>query len=453
MIVLRNCTLVHLHPPEVKTGVDIHIDGTQVASVTQGAGSAGAHPGAWAAGSPSSRGERTIDLAGRIVMPGLVCGHTHFYSALSRGIRARIDPCPDFVSTLANLWWRLDRAIDEDILRSSAMVASVEALRAGCTAVIDHHASPSFIPGSLDLLKESLEKVGLRGVLCYETTDRNGRDGMDRGIEENERFARLVEGEKRARGAERIVEAMIGGHAPFTIPDEGLASLGEVVGRTGRGFHVHAAEDAFDPSFAHRYHGKDLMARLDGFGLLAAPALIAHGLYLSKPDREMLNARGASLAHNSRSNMNNGVGYNHGLAGVRRVVLGTDGIGADMFEEAKFAYFKNRDAGGPLWPGDVARFLQAGNDALSQCFGERFGRVEQGFKADLVVLDYDPPTPLVAENVAGHLVFGMGSASVDTVIVNGKIVLENRRFPWDTQPVLAEARRQAERLWKAMDRL
>jgi putative selenium metabolism protein SsnA len=443
VIVLRNCTLVRLHPAEVRAGVDIRIEGAEIAAVSSGAG--GRHA--------NDKESRTLDLGGRIVMPGLVCGHTHFYSALSRGILARIGPCPDFVSTLANLWWRLDRAIDEDILRSSAMVAAIEAVRAGCTAVIDHHASPSFIEGSLDVLKASLETVGLRGVLCYETTDRNGRDGMEQGIAENERFARLVESEKGAPGKERLVEAMIGGHAPFTIPDQGLKLLGEVIGRTGRGFHVHAAEDAFDPSYCHRYHGTDLIARLDGFGLLARPALIAHGLYLSAADRELLNEKGATLAHNSRSNMNNSVGYNGSLADLRRVVLGTDGIGADMFEEAKFAYFKNRDAGGTLTPGDVARFLQAGNDALAGCFGERFGRVEEGFKADLAILDYDPPTPLVAENLAGHLLFGMASASVDTVIVNGRIVMENRRFPWDTGSVLAEARRQAARLWKEMDRL
>ena len=443
MIVLRNCTLARLHPAEVRAGVDIRIEGTEIAAVSPGAGGR----------RTTDKEIRTLDLAGRIVMPGLVCGHTHFYSALSRGILARIGPCPDFVSRLANLWWRLDKAIDEDILRSSATIAAVEAVRAGCTAVIDHHASPSFIEGSLDVLKASLETVGLRGVLCYETTDRNGRDGMEQGIAENERFARLVEAEKGARGKERLVEAMIGGHAAFTIPDEGLRSLGEVIGRTGRGFHVHAAEDAFDPSYSHRYHGKDLLARLDGFGLLAQPALVAHGLYLSAADREMLNRKGAALAHNSRSNMNNCVGYNGSLADLRRVVLGTDGIGADMLEEAKFAYFKNRDAGGTLTPGDVARFLQAGCDALAGSFGERFGRIEEGFKADLAVLDYDPPTPLVAENLAGHLMFGMGSASVDTVIVNGRIVMENRRFPWDTGSVFAEARRQAQRLWKEMDRL
>lgn len=443
MIVLKNCTLVHLHPAEVRTGVDIRIEGTRIAAVGR-APLANGQPAA-------SAGARTIDLAGRIVMPGLVCGHTHFYSALARGITARIGPCPDFVSTLAHLWWRLDRAIDREILRASALVSAVEAIRAGCTAVIDHHASPSFIEGSLDVLKECFELCGLRGILCYETTDRNGLDGMEQGIGENARFAGLVEAESRALGTGRLVEAMIGGHAPFTITDEGLRGLGDLVGSTGRGFHVHAAEDSFDPSFAHRFHGKDLMARLDGFGLLERPALVAHGLFLSPGDRQAMNGKSAVLAHNCRSNMNNSVGYNHALAGFHSVVLGTDGIGADMLEEARTAYFKHRDAGGSLSPADFVRFLQNGNDIVSRCFGASFGRVQEGFTADLAVLDYVPPTPLVADNLAGHLVFAMASAHVETVIVNGSIVMEGRSFPWDTAPAFANAREQARRLWQRMD--
>ncbi len=443
MIVLENCTLVHLHPAQVRAGVDIRIEGGQVAEVGEHA------PGRGGRGAA----DRLLDMTGRIVMPGLVCGHTHFYSGLSRGIMARIEPSTDFVSHLAHLWWRLDRAIDRDILRASGLVCAVEAVRAGCTAVVDHHASPSFIEGSLDVLKECLELVGLRGVLCYETTDRNGRDGMERGVAENVRFARRTIEEHSRRGGAGLVESMIGGHAPFTLADEGLRMLGDVVASTGRGFHTHAAEDSFDPSFIHNSRGRDVIAHLDGFGLLARPALIAHGLYLTADDRRLLDARGAALAHNCRSNMNNSVGYNRALAELDTVVLGTDGIGSDMLEETRTAYFKHRDAGGRFWPPDFARFLQNGNELLARCFGARFGRVEEGCAADLTVLDYAPPTPLVAENVAGHLVFGMASGAVETVIVNGSIVMEKRAFPWDTGPAFADAREQAARLWKAMDRL
>jgi len=357
------------------------------------------------------------------------------------------------VSTLQNLWWKLDRAIDADILRLSGLVCSLEAVKAGCTAVIDHHASPSFIEGSLSVLKDAFEKVGLRGILCYETTDRNGRDGARAGANENARFAEVVQAEKASRGGQRLVEAMIGGHAPFTLADEDLALLGDAVRKSGRGFHVHVAEDAFDSSFSHRVHGKDPLARLDGFGLLTDGSLIGHGLYLTPADRELLNARGTWLAHNSRSNMNNTVGYNAALPSIKNVVLGTDGIGSDILLETKFAYFRHRDSGGPLGPGAFMRYLQSANEILRRYFGEPFGRVEKGYKADLVILDYDAPTPLVRENVAGHVIFGMGSRDVNTVIVNGKIVMENRTFPWDTAAVYAEAQSAARSLWKKMDQL
>jgi putative selenium metabolism protein SsnA len=440
MIVLKNATVVHLHPAEVAQGVDVVIDGTAIHAVGRGAGE-------------GIKAERSIDLAGRLVMPGLVCSHDHFYSGLSRGIMARIAPTPDFVSTLQNLWWRLDRAIDEEILASSGLVCALEAVKAGCTAVVDHHASPSFIKGSLESLKASFEKVGLRGILCYETTDRNGPQGAKDGIEENREFALDVEAERKHKGGQRLVEAMIGAHAPFTLSEETLRGLADAVAKTGRGFHVHVAEDSYDPSFSHATFGKDPLARLDALGLVNEKALVAHGLYLTAADREILNARGAFLAHNSRSNMNNHVGYNGDLPHVKNVALGTDGIGSDMLLEAKFAYFRHRDSGGPLAPGAFMRFLQNGNEILHRTFGESFGRVEKGYTADLVILDYDSPTPLVRDNVAGHVLFGMGSRDVDTVIVNGKIVMESRTFRWDTAAVYAKAQDAAKSLWQKMDRL
>jgi putative selenium metabolism protein SsnA len=440
MIALKNATVLHFSPADVTPGVDVLIDGTEIAAVGKGVAAA-------------VRAERAIDLDGRVLMPGLVCSHDHFYSGLSRGIVARIASSTDFVSTLQNLWWRLDRAIDKEVLQASGTICALEAVKAGCTAVIDHHASPSFINGSLSTLKECFERVGLRGILCYETTDRNGAQGMEQGVRENRDFARSVETERTRKGATRLVEAMIGGHAPFTLGDDALGKLGEVVRETGRGFHVHVAEDGFDPSYSHRFHGKDALERLDGFGLITDKSIIAHGLYLSPEDREVLNSRDAFLAHNCRSNMNNHVGYNAELPHVKNVALGTDGIGSDMLLEVKFAYFRHRDSGGPLAPGAFTRFLHNGNGILHRSFGENFGRVEKGYKADLTVLDYDSPTPLVRENVAGHALFGMGSRDVHTVVVNGRIVMEARTFLWDTAAVYAEARQAAQRLWKNMDAL
>jgi len=392
-----------------------------------------------------------IDGRGKIVFPGIVCSHHHIYSALSRGILAPIGPTNDFVSILKNLWWRLDRAIDRDALRFSTLVASLDAIRCGATAIIDHHASPSFIEGSLDVVKEGMELVGVRGATCYEVTDRHGRGGMHAGIEENRRFALEIEREKSA-GAQ-LVEAHIGGHAPCTLPEEAYERMGDVMRETGRGLHLHIAEDKYDVSQSHIVYGEDIVRRLDRHGLADEKAILVHGVHLTEEEVELLNERDSFLVHNARSNMNNNVGYNKLLPKLRNLALGTDGIGADMFAELQTAYFKHKDDGGPWWPGEFLASLQAGNRILERCFGLRFGRIEPGYMADLAVAQYSPPTPLSAENLAGHFVFGLSSGIIRTVIVDGCIVLRDGEFgdEIDREAIAAGAREQAALLWKRME--
>ena len=168
-----------------------------------------------------------------------------------------------------------------------------------------------------------------------------------------------------------------------------LEMLREAVKATGRGLHIHAAEDLYDVSYSHHWYGKDLLARLAQFDLIDSKTLVAHGLYLSKDDITLLNQRDAFLVHNARSNMNNHVGYNHHLSDIRNLALGTDVIGSDMFEEMKFAFFKHRDAGGPLWPDSFAKALTNGNELMSRNFGAKFGLLEAGYKADLTICDYN----------------------------------------------------------------
>lgn len=160
-----------------------------------------------------------------------------------------------------------------------------------------------------------------------------------------------------------------------------------------------------------------------------------------------------SPVHNARSNMNNHVGYNHHLSDIRNLALGTDGIGSDMFEEMKFAFFKHRDAGGPLWPDSFAKALTNGNELMSRNFGAKFGLLEAGYKADLTICDYNSPTPLLADNIAGHIAFGMGSGSVHSVMVNGVMVYEDRQFNFDCDSIYAQARKAAASMWRRMDAL
>ena len=441
MLILKNVTAVQLYPAKVQEGVDIAIENDVIVEV----GDALTHR------YPQADWK---EMHGRIVMPGLVCAHNHFYSGLSRGIMANIAPSPDFISTLKNLWWRLDRALDEESLYYSGLICSMEAIKSGCSAVIDHHASPAYIDGSLSTLRNAFLKIGLRGMTCFETTDRNGGvDELQAGVEENIRFARQID-HTRATGTEPyLVEAHIGAHAPFTVPDAGLSMLSEALKVTGRGLHIHAAEDLYDVSHSHHLYGKDLLVRLAEYDLINSKTLVAHGLYLSTDDIALLNEQDAFLVHNARSNMNNHVGYNHHLTDIRNLALGTDGIGSDMLEEMKFAFFKHRDAGGPLWPDSFARALASGNELLSRNFSARFGQLEAGYKADLTICDYAAPTPLLADNIAGHIAFGLGSASVHSVMVNGVMVYEDRQFTFDCDSIYAQARKVAADMWRRMDSL
>ena len=439
MKILKNACLVQFQPGSVQENTDIVIEGNTIAEVGQNL--AGNYPEA-----------DVKDLQGAMVTPGIVCSHNHFYSGLARGIMANIKPCPDFVSILQNVWWRLDRALDEESLHSSGMVCVLEAIKAGTTSVIDHHASPAFIKGSLNVLKACYEKAGLRGILCYETTDRNGPEGMRAGVAENIEFAQSIDAAK-AENSRYLVEAAIGGHAPFTLNDDALSMLADALTTTGRGFHVHVAEDRYDGAYSHHLYEKNLLPRLESFGLINAKALLAHCVHLEDAEIDIINAHDAFVLHNARSNMNNSIGYAEKLSAFKNVALGTDGIGGNMFEELKVAYFKHKDVGGPYWPGDFLGFLQNGNVILERYFDRKFGRIEKGYQADLTIYDYDVPTPLAAENIAGHFVFGMSSRDVNSVMVDGEFVYENRRFPFDVTPIYEKARQEAKRVWDRMDAL
>jgi cytosine/adenosine deaminase-related metal-dependent hydrolase len=272
-------------------------------------------------------------------------------------------------------------------------------------------------------------------------------------VRENVRFAKALDA-SHAKGSHPLLEAAIGAHAPFTLGDETLADLAGACGETARGLHIHAGEDSFDAVDSRYRHGCDLAVRLDRAGLLGSRTILAHGLFLSREEVDLVNDRGCFLAHNAKSNMNNVVGYNGLLPLHKKVVLGTDGIGSDMLGEAMLAFFKHRDQGGTLWMDSFLEMMQNGNKLIEAYFsGKKFGRVEPGFQADLTFWDYDSPTPLLGENIAGHAAFGMSSRMVRSTMVAGKYVVKDRRPLFDSPAVMAGGREQSLRLWKNMEAL
>ncbi|MCE5255452.1 MAG: putative aminohydrolase SsnA [Spirochaetaceae bacterium] len=465
MILFENVKVVSFNPPAVSEAMDV---------LAYGPDEGGAKAGRVAKVGKSLAAEYPeADRVGwgGYLSPGLVCAHTHLYSALARGIDVPIAPSKDFAQILEHLWWRLDMAIDLPILKASALAGCSDALFCGVTSLVDHHASPAAIDGSLSVIREAYEEVGLRGILCYETTDRNGMEGARAGLAENLRFAREIDA-ARARGGRPLVDGAIGGHAGFTVGDETLAGMADAVRSTGRGLHIHLAEDKFDAVDSRYRHKLDLVERLDRVGALTPKSVIGHGVWLTPSEVEIMNERDVFLAHNARSNMNNGVGYNSLLTKHRNVVLGTDGMNSDMLEEFKFAVFRHRESGGPWWPGDFLVCLDRGNRLMERYFardfsagvaaGEcaavppagsafAFGRIEPGCPADLVLWDYDPPTPLTAATLAGHLAYGLSSRSVRSVAVNGRVRIKDRKAQFDSERIQATAREQARRLWNRME--
>lgn len=446
-ICLTNALLVDLDPPGVEPG-GLRIDGDRI--VERGAGVAAAP------------GDESVDCGGAAVLPGLVNGHTHLYSSLAVGMPPPPETPRNFPEILQYVWWRLDQALDRDAIEHSARIGALDALHCGTTTLIDHHASPNAIEGSLDCVQTGLEAAGLRGVLCYETTDRHGRAGRASGIVENRRFIEQC----RRRGDGRFA-GLVGAHASFTLEDESLEQLAALANETGTGVHIHVAEDLCDENDAVRragaratdtsdreQRGMALLDRLERSGLLRPQAVFAHGTHLGPAALTRVSDAGVTLAHNARSNMNNAVGYAQ-VASVRGpVMLGTDGIGGDMLAEARAAWFVSRDRQAGLSPHDILRMLDAPARRASIALGITLGRLSTGAAADVVITDYRPPAPLTSDNLVGHVLFGLAARNVRHVITCGRWALQDRvAVRCDESAIRRAAREVAPALWGRMARL
>jgi putative selenium metabolism protein SsnA len=406
----RDALLVQLDPPRVESGNLRVADGNIVAV------------GADVFASP---GDETVECGGAVLMPGFVNGHTHLYSALAAGMPAPPRAPRNFHEILKFIWWRLDRAHHPESVEMSGLVGALAAVRCGTTTLVDHHASPNAIDGSLSVLENGIAAVGCRGVLCYEVTDRNRPSEASAGLAENERYIR--ECQRRADGR---FAGMVGAHASFTMEEKSLVGCVDLARRLKTGVHIHAAEDPVDEKITLERFGCGLIERFKRVGLLDVPGTIfGHGTHLSDADIAVVDETATiSLTHNPNSNMNNGVGYTPVAKFLRLPQLGTDGIGADMWREARTAAFKSHDAGLPISFGASLQMLGQSARFASKCLGVKLGVLEPGAAGDLVLTNYRPATPMTAESLAGHFLFAMGPEFVRDVMIGGWWVIRKGHF-------------------------
>lgn len=386
-----------------------------------------------------------VDCTGKLILPGFICAHHHFYSTMARGMAIPGAPASNFVEILERLWWRLDKALSDEDVTLSAQIPLIECIRNGTTTVIDHHASPGARDGSLDLIEKAVRQAGIRASLCYEVSDRNVAGG---GIEENERFIR-----KTGHGDGQIA-AMMGLHASFTLSDDTLEKCVGIAKDAGVGCHIHVAEDAADRDDSMKKYGVPTVMRLERSGVSGSRSLFIHCVHIDESEMDRIVGTDTAVVHNPESNMNNAVGVTPLLALLRKgalVGLGTDGMASDMLAQMRCAYLLHRLANhDPRIAFQEAPQLLLQNNAeiAWRQFGLRLGAIEEGSPADLAVLDYRPPTPLSPENFLGHLIFGLVDAVVDTTVCRGKILMQDKKIlSLDEERISARSRELAPRMW------
>jgi len=394
---------------------------------------------------------KRLDAHGQYVMPGNICAHTHFYGAFARGL-AIPGPAPkDFPEILRRLWWPLDRSLDVESVRLSALVCLVDAIKHGTTTLIDHHASPNAIEGSLDSIAEAVDHSGLRAVLCYEVTDRDGPEKANDGINENIRFLKRLSASPHPRLA-----GTFGLHASLTLSGVTLQAC-RAAAPDETGFHIHVAEHEADEYDSLQKSELRVVDRLHKHGLLGPRTITAHGVHIDAREMQILAETGSWVTHQPRSNMNNGVGVAPVESMLRlgiRVALGNDGFSNAMWEEWKAAYLLHkvhhrdpRRMGGY----DVMQMAVYHNAALASIFfpAAPIGQLTPGAFADLILVDYQPYTPLTPENLPWHVLFGFQQSMVTTTIVGGKVLMNDRVLTTlDEAEISARAREAAPRVWK-----
>ncbi len=396
---------------------------------------------------------KKLNGKGRLLMPGLINTHMHFYGTYARGLALPGAP-QNFHEILQLLWWNLDSALDSDGVYYSTLIPAITAVKKGVTAVIDHHASPNAVDGSLDRIEEALQKVGMRGILCYEISDRDGKEIARHGLRENERYAKKCIAARR-NDADHLFDAMIGLHASFTLDNDTLESAAALSKSLKKGCHIHVLEDGCDAEFTKRKYIYSVVERLQQFEILGKESIAAHCIHVDEEEKDILAETDTIVVHNPQSNMNNAVGRADIFSLLQRDILlgiGTDGMSPGLWPDVRTANLlhkhdlKNSNVG---WQEIQQITLKNNPEIYWRLSGQLVGKVKPTYLADLILIDYFLPTPMTPDNFWGHFLFGIADAPVDTTIINGNIIMQNKQvLGINEAKIAAESQKVAQGVWR-----
>ncbi|HUV06866.1 MAG TPA: amidohydrolase family protein [Spirochaetia bacterium] len=375
------------------------------------------------------RSDRFIDVKGRMILPGFLNPHQHLYSSLARGLRP-VGKTDSFTQQLRNLWWRLDSVLDEESVYYSAILGIIDAVKHGVTMIFDHHASMSFVRGSLAVIKRAFDTAGIKGLLCFETSDRSGEAKVQSHIEENVSFWEMQRSSPNVQG-------MFGLHANFTLSEDTLRKI-EKDKPGDMPIHIHCGEDTTDLYHCMRLGYRGPVDRLHRFSLLDSHSILAHAVHLSPEDYRILHEIDPIVVSNPESNANNQVGRMD-REKIERYLLGTDGMSADPLKTLRSHYLLGRGRKESLQ--ELKEVFFDLKSALQQRFFPETGLLTPGRLADITVLDYAPIAPVSLENILPHLLFGAEDGRAFMTVSNGTILYSDGRILFaDEDDLKREAR-------------
>jgi cytosine/adenosine deaminase-related metal-dependent hydrolase len=427
-LLLKNATYVDWQTLEFKTGDMIIEEGEPAAQEPKSA----ARPPK-SASQDLIKTNQILDCTGKLVMKSFACGHHHVYSALARGMGAPKKNPENFYEILKYIWWTLDKCLDLEMIEASALATALYCAKNGVTFVIDHHASPFAVENSLETIAKAFDKVGVSHLLCYEMSDRDGESSRQKGLQETENYL------KSGR------QGLVGLHASFTVGDELLKQAVNLAEAYNSGIHIHAAEDQVDQDWCLRDHKQRVIYRLFNAGALNFDkTILGHCLHLDDNERNILKDSQCFIAQNTDSNLNNNVGTFDATGLSDNIMLGTDGMYSDMLRSAKSTFFIAQANEGIGFDSIYHRFRKVHNYIVKNKF--------TGDSANnLVILNYDSPTPINSDNFLGHFVFGIDSSHVESVISNGRLIVQNKKvLTVNESEILSFSNSMAKKLWAKM---
>lgn len=385
-----------------------------------------------------------IDAKGGLIMPAFINAHEHIYSAFARGLSVKGYNPKGFLDILDGMWWTIDRNLTLHDTYLSAMATYIDCIRNGVTTVFDHHASFGSIRGSLFEIEKAAKETGVRSCLCYEISDRDGMDKARESVMENAEFIRYAQKDDSG-----MIAGMMGMHAQFTISDETM-ELAAANKPENVGYHIHVAEGIEDLHHCLKHYGKRIVDRLMDCGILGEKTLLGHCIYINPHEMDLIRETGTMVVHNPESNMGNACGCPPTMELVHRGILtglGTDGYTHDMMESYKVAnvLHKHHLCDPTTAWSEVPEMLFGNNAKIAErYFDTTLGILKEGAAADVIIVDYDPLTPLNGDNINGHLLFGVTGHDVVTTVANGKVLMKDRRLTTiDAEKVMADCRQAA----------